>query len=87
MPELWLAFDCRFHRQLNKNRIARMMQRIGRTTRKMAGKPVSLYYVAPDLTHYYTKTGIPQGPLLAAHVLAAANALDPKGFSFGGPVE
>lgn len=53
MPSLRLAFDCRFHRQLNKYRIARMMQRIGRLMRKMQGKSASLYYVAPDLTHYY----------------------------------
>ena len=53
MPSLRLAFDCRFHRQLNNYRIARMMQRIGRLMRKMQEKSASLYYVAPDLTHYY----------------------------------
>lgn len=73
MPELALSFDCRFHRQINKQRIARMLQRIGRLTRKMAGKPRSRYYVAPDLTHYYSSHGLVHGSILTASLLAAAD--------------
>jgi superfamily II DNA or RNA helicase len=80
MPELALSFDCRFHRQINKNRIARMLQRIGRLTRKAKGKPRSRYYVAPDLTHYYSKYGTIKGSILTASLLAAGDVVSPKDF-------
>lgn len=52
MPSLAIAFDCRFHRQFNKGRIVRLIQKIGRLCRLSEGKAISRYYFARDLFNY-----------------------------------
>lgn len=53
MDRLRLAFDCSFYTKWNKNRIAALLQKIGRLTRKTPDKQTSLYYFARDLLHFY----------------------------------
>jgi superfamily II DNA or RNA helicase len=65
LPRLALAFDCRFYRRWNETKIARLLQKLGRLTRKSAGKGESSYYFARDLQHYYkTKVFNPEVPNL-----------------------
>lgn len=52
-PSLRLAFDCRFSTSFDGRRTGRMIQRIGRLTRKAAMKKTSLYYYARDITNFY----------------------------------
>ena len=52
MPSLELAFDCRFYRSWDKNRIARFTQKVGRLLRIAEGKGTSKYYFARDLHDY-----------------------------------
>lgn len=53
MPSLRLAFDCRFCSKQDLRRQGRMMQRIGRLTRRSDVKDTSLYYYAMDVSDFY----------------------------------
>ena len=67
MPSLRLAFDCRFHRQLNKYRIARMMQRIRAVDAEDAGKVgvALLRGTRPDALLHFQERGDPRDARIA----------------------
>lgn len=72
MPALYLAFDCRFHRGIDEDRIARMLQRLGRLLRKAPGKPESRYYYSTDLMTYYSGMKLHGHRFLTSAMLVAA---------------
>jgi hypothetical protein len=55
MPTLSLAFDCKFYCQWNAAKIARLLQKIGRLTRKHPNGPdvSKRYYYSRDIVDYY----------------------------------
>jgi superfamily II DNA or RNA helicase/Ser-tRNA(Ala) deacylase AlaX len=56
LPDLALAFDCRFFPVLDMKRQGRMIQRVGRLIRKSPDKPISKYYFARDITNFYNSS-------------------------------
>jgi superfamily II DNA or RNA helicase/uncharacterized protein YecE (DUF72 family) len=93
--DLWLAFDCRFHRDWNGGRIARLVQRLGRVMRRGKSKPKSLYYYARDIRDFYHHKGTstPEVPLVceddpeeAQTQASTAPEIDLQEISEGAPI-